>query len=108
MDIQVNALVLGTLSAAGAILFFIDVCYKSSLIKSVSKEAQTETEPLFTKDVPSIPQKSSIQLKPANVRIYPADCREYLKPQSIKFSGCYETKAHMQKYLKARVLQTDV
>ncbi|XP_017461121.1 PREDICTED: uncharacterized protein LOC108354442 [Rhagoletis zephyria] len=94
MDIQVNALVLGTLSAAGAILFFIDLHHQSSLIKSV---AQIDAKSLLAKNVPSVLQKSSIQLKPsvpANVQIYPAGCREYLKPQGGK--------------LKARVLQTDV
>ncbi|XP_053962030.1 uncharacterized protein LOC128865741 [Anastrepha ludens] len=111
IDIQSNALILGTLSAAGAILFFIDICYTTSLTQSVSKVVQTEIQYSFLKDEPSVLHKSSIHslpLVPASVQIYPTDDRVYLQPQSEKTKGCWEKKNSMRKYLKTRVLQTDV
>ncbi|CAD7013029.1 unnamed protein product [Ceratitis capitata] len=91
VDIEKNALVLGTLSAIGAILFFIDICYKSSSNHNVSKEVQTELGHTISQDFSDTPPKR-----------YPHSKSVQMCPS---VNGLY---VPIEKYSKTNVLQTDV
>ncbi|XP_011206133.1 uncharacterized protein LOC105228148 [Bactrocera dorsalis] len=109
-DIQINALVLGTLSVMGSLLFFIDICYNSSLKYVVSRAVQTETYCSLSNQLSSIqhkPPSSSHDLGRESAQKYFSGNEFYIKPLSINLKKCQTNNGIQNKNLK-RVLQTDV
>lgn len=110
-DIQINALILGTLSVIGSLLFFIDICYNSSSKYVVSREVQTETYSVLSNQLSSIQQKSPPSpraLCHESMQKYPSGNRVYIKPQSTNLKKCETKNGTQNKNLNIRVLQTDV